>query len=136
MCTRKGAALIRRQLKITRCCVSEALRASHGSITGTEFVRLVLRRHPYYGQPTVAAALLSQLIPGLIRCLAKTNCPKLLNIAKTVIRHRVIQKDLSKLSVNDYDHAMSLPPGSVVHVEVDNIRRSEEWTRVNPLLPL
>ncbi|PYH63958.1 uncharacterized protein BO88DRAFT_190201 [Aspergillus vadensis CBS 113365] len=31
---------------------------------------------------------------------------------------------------------MSLPSGSVVHVEVDNIRRSEEWSRVvNPLLP-
>ncbi|GKZ63598.1 hypothetical protein AnigIFM49718_001520 [Aspergillus niger] len=122
---RKGAELVRRQLKIMRQCVSEALRASHGSMTGTEFVRLVLRHHPYYGQTTVAAALLRQLIPGLLRCLAKANRRGLLNIATTIIRHWVAQKDLSELSLNDNDYVMSVPSGCAVHVDVDNITKSE-----------
>ncbi|BCR99887.1 uncharacterized protein AKAW2_50229A [Aspergillus luchuensis] len=92
---RKGAVLVRLQLKIMRQCVSEGLRASHGSMTDTEFVHLVLRRHPYYGQTTVAAALLRHLIPGLPRCLAKANCRGLLNIVTTVTKHWVTQKDLS-----------------------------------------
>ncbi|RDH26431.1 hypothetical protein BDQ94DRAFT_176383 [Aspergillus welwitschiae] len=80
---RKGVVIVRRQLKIMSRCVSEALRASDGSINGTEFVRLVLRHHPYYGQTIIAANVLRQLL----RRLAKTNRRSLLNIAETVIRH-------------------------------------------------
>ncbi|GLA79186.1 hypothetical protein AtubIFM55763_002750 [Aspergillus tubingensis] len=118
---RKGAELVRRQLKIMRQCVSEALRASRGSMTGTEFVRLVLRHHPYYGQTIIAANVLRQLI----RRLAKTNRRSLLNIVETVIRHWVIQKDLSELSLNDNDYTMSLPSACGVHVDVDNITKSQ-----------
>ncbi|GLA09637.1 hypothetical protein AnigIFM60653_011968 [Aspergillus niger] len=118
---RKGVVLVRHQLKIMRRCVSEALRASDGSINGTEFVRLVLRHHPYYDQTTIAATVLRQLI----RRLAKTNRRSLLNIAETVIRHWVIQKDLTELSLTDNDYAMSVPSGCVVHVDVDSITNSE-----------
>ncbi|KAL3251114.1 hypothetical protein ABHI18_010815 [Aspergillus niger] len=103
-------------------CVSEALRASDGSIKGTEFVRLVLRHHPYYDQTIIAATVLRQLI----RRLAKTNRRSLLNIAETVIRHWVIQKDLTELSLTDNDYAMSVPSGCVVHVDVDSITESEK----------
>ncbi|GLA79076.1 hypothetical protein AtubIFM55763_001743 [Aspergillus tubingensis] len=122
---RKGAVLARHQLKIMRRCVSEALKASDGSINGIEFMRSVVRRHPCYGQTTVAAALLRQLIPGLLRCLAQLNRPGLLNIATTVIRHWVTQKDLSELSLSDNDYVMSLPSGCVIHVDVDNITKCE-----------
>ncbi|GLA56121.1 hypothetical protein AnigIFM63604_004659 [Aspergillus niger] len=122
---RRGAGPIRHQLKIMRRCVSEALRASDGSINGTESVRLVLRRHPCYGQTTVAAALLRQLIPGLLRCLAKANRRGLLSIATTVIKHWVTQKDPSKLSQDDNDCAMSLPSGCIVHVDVGNVTKFE-----------
>ncbi|BCR99741.1 uncharacterized protein AKAW2_50083S [Aspergillus luchuensis] len=85
---RKGVVIVRRQLKIMSRCVSEALRASDGSINGREFERLVLRHHPYHDQTIIAATVLRQLI----RRLAKTNRRSLLNIAETVIRHWVIQR--------------------------------------------
>ncbi|GJP87307.1 uncharacterized protein AlacWU_00206 [Aspergillus niger] len=118
---RKGVVIVRRQLKIMSRCVSEALRASDGSINGTEFMRLVLRHHPYYGQTIIAATVLRQLI----RRLAKTNRRSLLNIVETVIRHWVIQKDLSEFSLNDNDYTMSLPSACVVHIDVDNITKSQ-----------
>ncbi|GLA44654.1 hypothetical protein AnigIFM63309_004700 [Aspergillus niger] len=70
---------------------------------------------------TIAATVLRQLI----RRLAKTNRRSLLNIAETVIRHWVIQKDLTELSLTDNDYAMSVPSGCVVHVDVDSITKSE-----------
>ncbi|KAI3055624.1 hypothetical protein CBS147353_11298 [Aspergillus niger] len=118
---RKGVVLVRHQLRIMCRCVSEALRASDGSIKVTEFVRLVLRHHPYYDQTIIAATVLRQLI----RRLAKTNRRSLLNIAETVIRHWVIQKDLTELSLTDNNYAMSVPSGCVVHVDVDSITESE-----------
>ncbi|PYH67077.1 uncharacterized protein BO88DRAFT_427258 [Aspergillus vadensis CBS 113365] len=59
---RKGVVLVRHQLRIMSCCVSKALRASDKSINRTEFVRLVLQHHPYYGQNITAANILRQLI--------------------------------------------------------------------------
>lgn len=118
---RKGVVIVRRQLKIMSRCVSEALRVSDGSINGIEFMRLVLRHHPYYGQTIIAATILRQLI----RRLAKTNRRSLLNIVETVIRHWIIQKDLSEFSLNDNDYIMSLPSAYVVHIDVDNITKSQ-----------
>lgn len=118
---RKGVVLVRHQLRIMRRCVSEALRASDGSIKGTEFVHLVLRHHPYHDQTIIAATVLRQLL----RRLAKTNRRSLLNIAETVIRHWVIQKDLTELSLTDNDYAMSVPSGCDVHADVGSIAESE-----------